>query len=154
MFLHHTDGRMIPFLGPEFVRALLGFDACDGAVEAPLDLDGARPLVTPAKMNAQSDDCRYIPQRITTPKLRQNSSLPDSNRETSWAAANKSPLSASADPDSNACYFLDSGTFLITPADSSQREVLTTLLQGRSVVFSLWDRLVHWFNKHTGATER
>ena len=40
---------MIPYLGEDFVRALLGLDACDGAAEAPLDLDDAKPLVTPAK---------------------------------------------------------------------------------------------------------
>jgi hypothetical protein len=56
---------MIPYLEPEFVRALLGLDACDGAAEAPLDLDGAKPPVTPAKMKAESPDCRYTAQRIT-----------------------------------------------------------------------------------------
>ena len=47
---------MIPYLGEDFVRALLGLDACDGAAEAPLDLDDAKPPVTPAKMKAQSAD--------------------------------------------------------------------------------------------------
>ena len=141
MFFHHTDSHMIPYLGSEFLKALLGLDACDGTAEAPLDLDGAEPPVTSAKMKAQNDGCRYVAQRISTNRDN-NSSLPESNR-------NKTPLSGSADPDNNACCFLDSGTFLIT-----ERETLTTPLRSPSVVFSLWDRLVQWLNKHTGARER
>jgi hypothetical protein len=113
MFFHRMDCRMIPYLGEDFVRALLGLDACDGAAEAQLDLDDAKPLVTPAKMKAQS-----------------------------------------ADTDINPCCFLHSGTFLITPDDSTKRETLTSPLRGRSVVFPLWDRLVHWLNKHSGPGER
>ena len=37
--------------------------------------------------------------------------------------------------------------------DSTKRETLTPL-RDRSVAFSLWDRLVHWLNKHTGVRER
>ena len=118
MFFHRTDGLMIPYLGPEFVRALLGLDACDGAAEARLDLDGAKPPVTPPKMNTQSDDCRYSAQRLT-PNCDKNSTLPESKRESGWPTAKKTPLSGSADPDSNACCFLDSGSFLITPGDST-----------------------------------
>jgi hypothetical protein len=87
---------MFPYVGPEFVRALLGLDACEGAVDARLDLDGAKSPVTPAKVK---------------------------------------------------------GTFSITPSDPIKRETPTTPPRGRSVVFSLWDRLVHWLNKHTGARE-
>ena len=146
MFFHHTDSRMIPYLGPEFVRALLGLDACDGAADAPLDLNGVKPT-TPAKMKAQSDDCRYTAQRIT-PNCDKNSSLPESNRESGWPTAKKTPLSGSADPNLASC------TFLITPGDSTKRETLTTPLRGRSVVFSLWNRLVHWLNRRTGVRER
>lgn len=138
MFFHRTDGRMIPYLGPEFVRALLGLEAA----EAPLDLDGAKPSVTLAKTKAQSDDCSYTAQRIT-PNSGKKSSVPEPNRETGWPTAKKTP-----------CCFLDSGTFLITPGDSTKRQTLTTPLRGRSIVFSLWDRLVHWLNKHAGARER
>ena len=142
---------MIPYLGPEFARTLLGLDACDGTVEAPLDLDDAKLPMTPAKMKAQSDNCRYPAQRIT-PDCDKNSSLAESNRESGWPTPKT--LSRSVDLDSNACCFLDSGTFLITPGSSTKRETLATPVRVRSIVFLLWDRLVHWLNEHTGARER
>jgi hypothetical protein len=49
-FFHYTDSHMIPYLGSEFVRALLGLADCDGAAEVPLDLDDAKPPVTHAKI--------------------------------------------------------------------------------------------------------
>jgi hypothetical protein len=89
MFFHHTDDRMIRYLGSEFVRALLGLDACDGAAEALLDLTSGEPLVMPAKMKAQSDDCRYTAQK-TTPNGDKLSSLPESKGEIGRPAAKES----------------------------------------------------------------
>lgn len=60
---------MIPYLGPEFVRALLGLDACDGNAETPHDLDRSKPGVINATKNTFSgpeglgpDDngCRFL----------------------------------------------------------------------------------------------
>lgn len=153
MFFHKTDGRMIPYLGPDFVRALLGLDACDGPAEASLDLDSAEPLMRASKMRAQSNDCRYTAERITSNNDKQ-SSLPESKREIGRATAKKDALSESTDADINPCGFSDSEGFVMTPSDSTERETLTTPLRGRFVVFSLWDRLVYWLNKHTGTRER
>ena len=153
MFFHHTDDRMIPYLGSEFVRALLGLDVCDGAAEAPLDLDSGEPLVMPAKMKAQSDDCRYTAQN-TTPNGDKPSSLPESKREIGRPAAKKATLSEWVDANINACRSLDSDSLEIMPGDSTKPETLMTSHRARSVVSSLWDRLGHWLNKHTGARER
>ena len=152
MFFHHTDDRMIPYLGSEFVRALLGLDVCDGAAEAPLDLDSGEPLVMPAKIKAQSDDCRYTALK-TIPNGDKPSSLPESKREIGRLAAEKATLSESVDPDINACCILDSDSLGITCGDLTNPETLTTPHRARFVVFSLWNRLVHWLNKHTGARE-
>jgi hypothetical protein len=67
---------MIPYLGSEFVKALLGLAACDEAAEAPLDPDAAKPA-RHERMKAQSDDCRYTAQRIT-PNCDKNPSGPES----------------------------------------------------------------------------
>ena len=122
MFFHETDGCMIPYLGPDFVWALLGLDACDGS---PFDLDNGEPLVTPARMKAQSR-----------------------------AAAEKKTLSEWVDPNINACCFSDSDSLVITPGDKTNPETFTTSHRARPVMFSLWNRLSHWLNKHTGARER
>jgi hypothetical protein len=59
MFFHHTDSRVIHYLGPEFVRALLGLGVCEGAgCRGVARLGwGAIPPMAPAKVKAQSDDC-------------------------------------------------------------------------------------------------
>jgi putative oxidoreductase len=46
---------MIPFLGPEYVKVLLGHVACEEAVEMPLNSEIAKPSVAYEKMTAQSE---------------------------------------------------------------------------------------------------
>ena len=140
---------MIPYFGAECVRALLGLDACDGAADVPLDLDGAKPPESPAKTKAQSDDCRYTAERIVL-NCDKDATSPESNIESGWPTGKKTPPQESVDPDSKVCSFLVSAT----PGYPTKPEKLTTPHRGRSAVFSLWDRLIHWLNKHTGVRER
>lgn len=153
MFFHETDGRMIPYLGPDFVRALLGLDACDGSREEPLSLDSGESLVTPAKLKAQNEDWRYAAQQIS-PNCDQESPLPESKGEIGSPAAEKVPLSEWVQGKIDACCLSDSDNLVITAGDETNRETLTTSHRVRSVASSLWDRLALWLNKHTGARER
>jgi putative oxidoreductase len=54
---------MIPFLGPEYVKALLGHAVCEEAVEMPLNSENAKPSVAHEKMKAQGEE--KMPQEYT-----------------------------------------------------------------------------------------
>jgi putative oxidoreductase len=47
---------MIPFLGPEYVKALLGHASCEEAVEMPLNPEDAKPPVVHEKMKTQREE--------------------------------------------------------------------------------------------------
>jgi hypothetical protein len=58
---------MIPYLGPEFVRALLDLFGCDETAVDPLGAKVRTPLVSHEEGVAEGDERRITAQGTTTP---------------------------------------------------------------------------------------
>jgi hypothetical protein len=66
VLLDETRSPMIPYLGSDFVRALLGLSACDETAVGPLGAKARTPPVSHEEADAQGDERRITAHGLTT----------------------------------------------------------------------------------------